>query len=192
MEVTNDYSVVVHIYGYGHTCSYLKCSTFTYMLRVSMSSCFLGWYGAVLLSFGLKSTLPISQFHLLGVPFPAFQSKAPPVFDSAVFSYREQNYRSFCRLWSSLLLWVGGGDWEHYIKSCYYWKMCTEIERLLLLSCFLWRGSTTGSFPWGHDVWRRNTVPSVNKKHAWSLIAWGPGPWGELRPWILTTQFFLP
>jgi len=25
--------------------------------------------------------------------------------------------------------------------------MCTEVERLLLLSCFLWRARTTGGFP---------------------------------------------
>lgn len=63
MEVTYHYYVGVHICGHAHIYAIWswKYLTFTYMFRISMSSCFLGWYGAVLISFGLKSILSMKS-----------------------------------------------------------------------------------------------------------------------------------
>lgn len=196
MEVTYHYYVGVHICGHAHIYAIWswKYLTFTYMFRISMSSCFLGWYGAVLISFGLKSILsmksisysclfpssicleylsqPFNVRYLLSLIVLCFLQRAKLQVLYHILCYFEMR---------------GLGGWDHYIKS-YYGKMCTEVERLLLLSCFLWRARTTGGFP--ETMMYEEEIQFLLKQGtclAESIMAWGPGPWGEPRPWILTT-----
>ena len=145
-----------YLWPCSHIC-YLKLEvplTFTYMFRISMSSCFLGWYGAVLISFGLKSILSMKSISYACL-FPSsicLENLSQPFIVRCLLSlsvFLTESKITGSLPYCSLLCYFemrGVGGWDHYIES-YYGKMCTEVERLLLLSCFLWRARTTGGFP---------------------------------------------